>query len=359
MEEQELNFTNYTGETLDNRKERFDTALRSQGSPGYTSPLINSLRGFRILGTGPAMMPLSDNTIGLSFVTRPQLNLTDDNISRSEKLCSLLGCSQYSIGAYVRGMLDERWAAANQPVAVNNKIPFIPCLTGYLKTSTGFGDLQMQIQGSDPGIREQVYQRVASKLEENGMYTMSQTYFNPKPMVIPALFQTWQDYISEVVSGDRHLTPRDFYLFSNRVDFDCRIYHLIMNKDAEYLEHIFATVQSIPNTYQAGALANIDNTQNSIRAEGQDDFSVQFSSVGMRFNELGLIQAFNEHSFSYNPGLRPDKRLSYYRMLKTSEYEEYGYGAYPLLLPMQDDRRNPNGVGRYGIKLTWWVELSR
>ena len=356
MEQNENDFTNYTGETLDKRKELFDAAMLDSGTPGYTAPLINSLRGFRLLGRGPAMMPLSDNTIGLAFVTRPQLNLTDDNVSRSEKLCSLMGVSQYSIGAYIRGMLDERWAAANQPIMLNNQIPFITCLTEYLKTSTGFGDLQIQTQSSEPGIRDQVYQRVSSKLEENGIFTMAQTYYNPKPSVIPALFQVWEDYISEVTSGDRNLSPRDFYLFGNRIDYDCRIYHLIMNKDAEFLEHIFATVQSIPTTYPAGSMANIDNTQNSLRAEGQDDFSVQFSSAGMRFNELGLIQSFNEHSYLYNPALRPENRNTYYRILSTKEYQAYNYGAVPLLLPVQGDKRNDSGPGRYGIKLSWWVQ---
>lgn len=358
MDQDENNFTNYSGENLANRKEILDAALLEGTSPGYISPLMNSLRGLRILGKGPAMMPMADNTIGLSLVTRPQLNLTDDNISRSEKLASLMGASQYSMGAYVRGMLDERWAAAFQPLYLNNKIPFITCLTEYLKTSTGFSDLELRIDISDPGLREQVYQRVASKLEENGSFSMTQTYYNPKPSVIQSLFQVWEDYISEVVSGDRQCGPRDIYLMGNRVDYDCRIYHLIMNKDSQFLEHIFATVQSIPVTYPAGSIANIDNTATSLRGEGQDDFSVRFSSVGMRMDEFGLIQAFNEHSFAYNPGLKPESRNRLYRELDSTEYVEYNYGAYPLLLPRINDVAGKGGLatGRTGIKLTWWIE---
>lgn len=349
------NFSNYSGETLKDRSEQFNALLSNDGQPGYTSALINTVRGFRIIGTGPAMMPLSDNTIGLSFVTRPQLNLTDDNLSRSDRLKHLIGAGPDSIAGYIRGVLDERWAAANQPIMLNNKIPFIASLTSYLKTSTGFGDLQMEIQTTQPGLRNQVYQRVASKLEENGLYTMSQTYFNPKPGFIPGLFQTWMDWISEVTSGDRRLSPRDSYLFGNRVDFDCRIYHLIMNKDSRFVEQIFATVQSIPNSYPAGSQANIDNTQSSNRGEGQDDFSVQFSSTGMRFNEWGLIQSFNEHSFGYNPGLKPQYRHQRFRELKPSEYSQYSYDAYPLILPV---REMMGGVMRTGMKLTWWVEKN-
>lgn len=352
---EDTDFTNYSGETLDKRKEIYDNALLDSGTPGYTAPLINSMRGIRILGKGPAMMPLADDTIGLSFVTRPQLNLADDNIKRSERLKVLMKGGQYSIASYIRGILDERWGAANKVVGLNNLMPFIPVLTEYLKTSTGFGDLQMQIKTTEPGIRDQVYQRVDSKLEENGLFTMSQTYFNPKPSIIPALFQFWESYISEVTSGDRLVSPRFKYLFGNRIDFDCRIYHLIMGADGEFLSHIFATVQSIPVTFPAGSQANIDNTQNTLRGEGQDDFSVQFSSTAMRFNEDGLISSFNDHSYNYNPNLRPQVRDRFFRMLQPSEYQAYNYGAYPLLLGVRNDRRGGVGIGRDGIKLTWWV----
>lgn len=358
--EENIDFTNYSGENLNNRQEIYNAALTEGTGPGYTAPLMNTLRGLRILGKGPAMMPMANNTIGLSFVTRPQLNLTDDNITRSEKLVSLYGASQYSMGAYIRGMLDERWAAGNNPIYLNNKIPFITCLTEYLKTSTGFGDLQIKIDTSEPGIREQVYQRVSSKLEENGSLTIQQVYYNPYPSVIQGLFQYWEDYISEVVSGDRQVSPRDWYLFANRIDYDTRVYHLIMNKDSEYLEHIFATVQSIPVTYPAGSIASIDNSQNSLRGEGQDDFTVQFASVGQRQDEWGLIQAFNEHTFLYNPGLAPDLRDRYYRELKSDEYVAYNYGAYPLLLPRVTEVKGEGGKAGYrtGIKLTWWVERT-
>lgn len=353
-------FTNYSGENLENRKDIFDNALLLSNSPGYTAPFLNSLRGLRILGRGPAMMPLADDTIGLMLITRPQLDLSDDNISKSEKLISMYGGSQYNLSSFIRGTLDERWGAAHSPIGLNNKSPFITCLTEYLKVSTGFSDLQMRVETTEPGIRDQVYQRVASKLEENGSYTMSQTYYNPKGSVIQTLFHHWMTYISEVVSGDRQCGPRDWYLLANRIDFDCRIYHLIMNKDAEFLEHIYATVQSIPTSFPAGSVANIDNTQTTLRGEGQDDFSVQFSSTGMRFDEWGLIQSFNEHTFAYNPRLKPAVRNQYYRELSSSEYSAYNYGAYPLLLPRINESKGSGSVigERSGIKLTWWVEKT-
>lgn len=356
MENDVNDFTNYSGETIEHSKDVYNKALLESGTPGSNAPLTNSLRGFRILGKGPAMMPLADDTIGFSFVTRPQLNLSDDVIGRTDRLRALKDVSDNSIGAYIRGMLDERWGAATNCPALDNLNPYITCLTTYLKTSNGFGDLSMGIATSEPGLREQVYQRVNSKLEENGLFTMNQTYFNPRPSVIPALFQYWETYISEVTSGDSGCYPRAKYLLGNRIDYDCAVIHLIMNKDSEFLEQIFATVQSIPVTFPAGSQANIDNTGNSLRGEGQDDFTVQFSSTGMRYNEPGLISGFNDRMYKYNPRIAPNLRNQYYRKLDPSEYVDYGYkDAYPLLLAVRNDRRGGAGNGRDGVKLTWWV----
>lgn len=349
------------------RKQYFDLMLLNNNTPGYTAPTLNSFRGFNPFNSGPAMMQISDAVIGLMFITRPHLNLADSNIYRSEKLISLAEANTNDLSGYVRGLLDPTWATktfgADGHPMLDNNMPFISCLNEYLKTSTGFSDLQLKINTTEPGIRQQVYQHVNGKLEENGKFTIQQTYHSPKPMLIQTMFQHWLGYISEVKSGDNQFTPHPQFLIGHRCDHDCRIYHLLMNVDTEYLESLFATVQSIPENYPAGAIADIDRTQNTLRAQGQDEFSMQFSSVGMRFDELSLIKSFNEHVYLFNPDLQSDVESGNpqrWRMLKISEYSAYRYMMYPLLLVTQRDVRT-SGVKqkiRQGVKLTWWVRRN-
>lgn len=349
------------------RQDFFDIMVQNNNMPGYTSATVNAFRGFNPFSSGPAMMELSDNVIGLMFITRPQLNLADYNIYRSEKLISMAGAGANDLGGYLRGLLDNQWAAKTfgdqgHPMLDNNQ-PFITCLNEFLKTSTGFGDLQLRLNTTEPGLRQQVYQYVSSKIEENGTYTIQQTYHNPRPLLIQTMFQYWLTYISEVKSGDNELTPHMEYLLGNRCDHDCRIYHMVMNRDTEYLESLFASVRSIPQTFPAGAIADINRVQNTLRAENQDEFAVQFGSEGMRFDEISLINAFNEHVFLYNPALMQtinNGGQGTYRMLSISEYNDYRYMMYPLLIPTQQDIRggttnNVKQSFRQGIRLTWWT----
>lgn len=352
-----------------NRIDYYNGVLQGSNAPGYDNALINSFRGFNPFNPGPAMMEISDNVIGLMFITRPELNLEDYNIYRSEKLISLAGAGSNDIAGYIRGTLDRNWAAANfgdkgHPM-LDNYQPFITCLNEYLKTSTGFSDLSMRVNTTEPGLRQQIYQYVSSKLEENGQFSIQQTYYNPRPLIIQTLFQMWETYISEVKSGDNEITPRLPYLFGNRCDHDTRIYHLIMNRDTEYLESIFAAIRGFPTTYPAGGIADIDRTQSTLRGAGQDDFAVQFSMEGMRFDEISLINAFNEHTYLYNPDLylTVTGKSNLYRKLDTHEYMSYRYMMYPLLIPTQQDIRT-NDIRatqsfRQGIKLTWWVRENR
>lgn len=350
------------------RRAYFNLMMLNDNTPGYTAPTINSFRGFNPFNSGPAMMQISDAVIGFMFITKPQLNLSDPNIVRSEKLISLLDAESNDLAGYLRGTLDTQWAikkfGADGHPMVDTQMPFISCLNEYLKTSTGFSDLRLKFKTTEPGIRQQVYQYVGSKLEENGTFSIQQTYYSPKPLLIQTLFQHWLNYISEVKSGDNGLSPYYQYLLGNRCDHDCRIYHLLMNIDTEYLESIFATVQSIPETFPIGAIADIDRTQNTLRAQGQDEFSMQFSSVGMRFDELSLIRAFNEHVYYFNQDLYSDMKSSSgptrWRMLNVSEYAAYRYMMYPLLLVTQQDVKISNLTMkqkiRQGIKLTWWAK---
>lgn len=346
--------------TQEKRAEYLDAAFKDANAPGYDTALINSFRGFRAYPNGPAMMPASDNLIGLMFLTRPEINLSDDNVRRSEGLVKLLGVGPSDYGSYIRGLLDRRWANGKTIPMLDNELPFISCLNEYLKTSTGFSDLSLSTNTSEPGLRQQVYQTINSKLDENGQFTISQTYYNPKPSIIQAIFQIWLTYISEVKSGDNQVYPYLDYLMCNRIDYDCRIYHLIMNKDSQYLESIFAGVQSIPTSFPAGSIANIDRTASTNRGEGQDDFSIQFSTVGMRFDELSLINSFNRHSFRYASGLYEDAIKGAgirFSEVEPNEYEKYAYRMYPLLLLRTSDGSKTNNriYRRSGIKLTWWA----
>lgn len=311
-----------------------ELALSQNGGSGISSTTSKMYNGIRIFGQGISYAEPADDLIGLCFVTRPMLNLCDSNLLQNSKLASLLGGNMGSIRSQVRGLLDRTFGSYLELATngnFNNKTPWISLITNTLKSSSGFKDLDIEISTTQPGFRKEVYQYVDGYLEENGSFSISQSYQNIKGNILPYIFEIWLEYISEV-STNEAFCPNYDALFQRWIDYDCRIYHLIMNRDMKHIEHIHHTIQSIPNTYPTGSLSDI-TSGDSKRAGGQDEFNMTFSSVGYRFNSWDCIDAFNYTTYLANPDLKPNSewKRPLYEKLKSNELLHFQYNAIPLI----------------------------
>lgn len=334
---------NFRGESLENRLEQLDKAFSQDGGPSFTSALGNMMHGIKILGKGPAMATLADDVIGLSFTNRPMLALDDDNVSKHPRLSTLYKAAPNSLQNYVRGLLDYKMGMRSRHPWLDNLSAFIPLTTNLLKSSTGLSDLQLEVERSSPGIRGEVYQHVNGILEENGSVSVRDTYYNVKTNIIPFMFRCWLDYIAAVKTGDHGLDPYDEALYQNYTDFDCRKYFFIMNKNFRNIESIYMTVQSIPGSFPSGSFSAIDNDTNSFRGQGQDEVSMDFNTVGMRFDSWEVIDSFNGTYNVFNPDMNiAARRNALYRKLSPSEWLSNQWAAYPYI--------NINTM-----ELEWWV----
>ena len=323
------------GEQINNSnyREWLNTVYSESGGPGFDSALVNSLRGIRVLGPGHAMAAIPDDTIGLMYITRPSLNLSDENVEKHTQLANLVNPIPNTPAAYIKGMLDPKWGSANSGL---NQIydplsPWIPVLTNYLKVSSGFPDLSLGTGKSSPGFRGEVYAYVDGVLKVNYDYDIHQSFYNAKPGIIPMLFSTWIHYIEAVTLGDEGMEPYWKPLLGNYKDYTARIFHLIMNKDMRSIEWIFCCGGGWPTTFPSGSYSTIDKTQNSIRGQGQDEFETTFTCQGFRYNNLSIIKSFNDCTLYRNPNMHPSVRARYYKELAFKEYMSSGYGIYPWI----------------------------
>jgi hypothetical protein len=319
-----------TGETLD---EWIEHAFRENGGPGYGSALINMLKGVRILGPGNQMAPIPDDNIGLVFVNRPLLNLSDENVVLHQQLLPLYEPPRNSLQAYVKGLLDPVWGRANSgdDDLLDPLYAWIAPITNLCKVSSGFPDVSLNVAKSTPGLRKEVYQYVDGILKVNYDFDMRLSMHNPKPNIIPFIFDVWNHYIEGVTLGDEGMEPYDEALTQNYRDYDCRVYHIILGKDMRSIEGIYCNGYSWPNTYPSGAFSTIDRTTNTLRGQGQDEVEITFPSVIFRYNNIRIADQFNRTTVFFNPNLHPQVRDMHYRKLKFSEYFSGAYKAYPWI----------------------------
>jgi hypothetical protein len=307
--------------------------FRENGGPGYNSALVNMLKGVRILGPGNQMAPIPDDTIGLVFINRPLLNLSDENVIKHPQLLPLYEPTRNSLQHYVKGLLDPVWGRANSgnDALHDPMYPWMAGLTNCLKVSSGFPDVSLNVEKSQPGIRKEVYQYVSGILKVNYDYDMRLSFHNPKPNFVPFIFDVINHYIEGVTLGDEGLEPYPEALLQNYRDYDMRIYHVIMNKNMRSIEGLFCNGYSWPNTYPSGAFSAIDRTQNSLRGQGQDEVEITFPSIAFRYNNIRIADMFNRTTLFFNPNMSAQVREQNFRQLKVSEYFEGGYAAYPWI----------------------------
>lgn len=311
-----------------------DYAFSEQGGPGYQSALVKTLSGLRIYGPGHQQIPIADDSIGLSFTSRPLLNLSDANVQLSPILQPLYRSRPNSIMSYVRGLLDKQWGLANSGAVsfLDPKTAWLTPLTNYLKVSSGFPDLNLNVSTSSPGFRQEVYRWISGILEHNGSFQLRQSYYMSQPKFLPFIFEIWLNYINEVTLGDNGLEPYAEALKQNYQDYDCRNYHIILNRNMRNIEWIFCNASALPTTYPAGAFSTIDRTQNSLRGQGQDEFDIQFDCIGFRYGNALVAKMFNDTTEYFNPDMKNANRLSKMRKLEFSEYYGSGYSqVYPYI----------------------------
>ena len=320
-------------QTAANIDEWLDYAFHENGGPGYTSALVNMLRGVRILGPGNQMAPIPDDTIGLVFINRPMINLSDENVLKHPQLHALYKPKKNSLMAYVKGLLDPKWGDANSGLSdiLDPLYPWVAPFTNLVKVSSGFPDVSLNVSKSAPGIRKEVYQYVDGILKVNYDYDMRLSFYTVKPNIMSYIFDVLNHYIEGVKLGDEGLEPYPEALFQNYRDYDFRIYHIILNKNMRNIEGLYCNGYCWPNTYPSGAFSVIDRTKNSLRGQGQDELEISFPSVAFRYNNLRIADMFNRTTLQRNKNMHPSVRDTYYRKLSLSEYFAGAYQVYPWI----------------------------
>lgn len=281
--------------------------LTVQGDP--RKALTNTLFGYNHRGAD-APASTESSGVGLVFFTRPQLNLSIFNLQRSRHLMNLANTDPNSVQRYIRCMLDPRVANAGVEIAYGKdkstgklKCPriqlsplidqyqiFIPLLTNTCKSISGFPDPVVPTYTSKENVRGGQWSIVDGIMDINNAYDISCTFDNVKNAPVRMLLTYWIRYQTLVFDGV--ITPYYDYLAANEIDYNTRIYRIILDEHKRYVKHIGATGASFPTSIDTGRLFNY-NKGNPL-LEGNNEISVTFKSIGASYDDSILVDEFNK-----------------------------------------------------------------
>lgn len=303
----------------------------------------NNLYGLNHQST-KGVVPENRDSYGYVFFTRPQLNLSTTNIRNIRKMYSLLTKDEMSIQRYVRCMLDPRLKFDNiSTPLVDSQSPFIPVFTNNIKNLSGWPDEVVPTFTSKEGVRREQWAIVDGFMDIYDSFDIDCTFRNTKDEPIILMLETWLRYMSNVFEG--MMSPYMDFITENEIDYNTRIYRVILDESKRYVKKIAATGASFPVNVPTGKV--FDYSDSSKYADQNKDINVRFKCIGAMYNDDILVPEFNAVSAIFNGDIANMLNKKAHNMVKIP-YE---------LLSMFNNRGYPV-INTDTLELEWWISKN-
>lgn len=306
--------------------------------------LSDSLFGNNIVGRFAPIQPNTENH-GYTFFTKPDLNLSYDNLQIDRVMSNLLMEAPNGIQRALRSYLDpEAHRDAKGPPCTNVDPlnPFIPLLGNNLVSMSGWEDFTLGTYTSEPGLYREVYSYVDDVPYMYGSFDLQCTFKNLPGDPITFMLLMWERY--QGLAREGRILPYPYNVMYNTIDYNTRIYRLVMDVTKTYVTRLFACGAAYPITAGLAQHADFDAGGNTSPFQGVgDNITFVFKAVGFTYYDHILIYEFNELQATFNPAMEDENRPSRMVKLKPWEREYFNHrGAYPRIEPAT-------------MELEWWV----
>ena len=301
-----------------------------------------------------AAVPINKDQYGLTFFTRPQLNFSTANLRNERIMLPLLSGDSFSYQRYIRTQLDPRIIAGydtgsgvagdeagrqkSSPLT-DNAQAFLPLLTNNLISISGWPDIMVPTFSSPEGIYKDTWGVADGVVKNYTSYDITATFRNLRGDPITSMFFYWAHYMASVFEG--MLLPYPDYMMGNIIDYNTRIYRLVLDTSKRFVQSIAATGAAMPIGVQIAGKFDYSSEKpyNDVNAQ----IAIPFKCFGAIYNDDILVWAFNNTVSSFNGQMKDDRRESSmikipYEYLKL--FNNRGYA-----------RINPETY-----ELEWWID---
>ena len=304
----------------------------------------SALHGINFLNTGIN----AGNNIdlqGITFFTRPFLNLNEANISSNRKLAGLLTKTQNSISYSIRRLLDVKLLMSNEENVNNTSLmdeyqAFIPIFTNLLTGITGWPDETMEVYVAEPGIRNETYMLVDDSPNEYSAFDLTATFRNIDGDPINAILTVWLTYAKGVKYGS--LIPYPEMMVNRIIDHQTRIYRLVLDTSRRWIHKLACCGAATPIANPLGTSFNF--TVETPLAVDTMQQNVPFKAIGYAYNDPIIIRDFNTTVERFNIKMKKKNRNELMIKIPPPLYTYFNYRCYPRI---SDD-----------MELEWWCSKN-
>lgn len=287
-------------------------------------------------------IPINRDYYGLAFFTKPDLRLEAGNLLRMRKFAPMLSSRENSLPRAIRAMLDfrhnEHGTESYNCGLIDPKQIFIPLLTNQLISMSGWQDIELPTHTSDAGVYGEQFSFADGISEVYRTFDMTANFRNIPGDPITMMFYYWIMYAAAVFEGT--MTPYGDNIAENTIDYQTRIYRVVLDSSKRFVQKIACTGASFPINVPMGSAFNFDSDTPINR---NDQIPITFRCIGAEYVDDIIIHDFNAAVCIGNTDMADLERQN--RGLVKVPYEYiflFNHLGYP--------RINPNT-----FELEWWV----
>ena len=318
---------------------------RLSGYGTLSEAATNAMSGINHRGVGNPT-PYNTDNHGLTFFTRPRMNMSYDNIAMDRVLTPLLTDRKDSYQRAIRTLLDPDGAFRSTPPVVSDlvdhKSPFIALLTNNLLSLNGWPDPGVAYYESKPGVAKEAWAMVDDVARNFSSFDLQASFRNIAGDPITLLFYAWIRYAARVYDGT--LMPYPEMIIDNEIDYQTRIYRLVLDPSRQWVQKVAACGASFPYSTSLGAAFNF-SSDTPFAQDNAQQISVPFHCTGAEYQDPILFREFNDLVAMFNTDMGDDRRRSVMKELSKDELAYFNYYGYPHI-----DIRTQ--------RLSWWVDKA-
>ena len=252
--------------------------------------------------------PLNGNILqsGLTFITRPKLNLSQTSIRGDDVLQMLDTPAVNSFPFAIRCYLDPVFAslpAIQGSVQTcpffNSDSPFILPLSNQITHINGFPNFELRnAQSADGFFAENQTTPLGSDFG-NQSYPITATFQDIPGGFIAGLFYYWIRWIALMRKGVVMRYMDDIY--QKRLSFTCSIYRLMLDPTKSYIPMWCKLTGCYPYMISLGDSFDISDRTQSVRAP--NEYQIQFMANHVEYMRPSTLEDFNILMRRFHPGV--------------------------------------------------------
>ncbi len=261
------------------------------------------LSKFDRFGTAPVQ--LNSEMVGLTFFTRPRLNMTTQSIRQDPTLAILDTLDPLSWMFSLRCNLDSVFSktGVGQKAAItspffNEESPFNIPMSNLLLGISGFPDFNVEYKTTESGYFAEDMTMARGADWGRRTYNINCTFRDIQGGYLMAYFYYW--IIAMALQMEGTIVPYSDDREANRLNYTCSIYRFVLDPSLRTIVKWAKATGCYPVTIPIGDSFNFNPGDSYVH--GNNQFNIQFVANHVRYMDPRQLEAFNTLADRYASG---------------------------------------------------------